>query len=176
MKKEQLLALAKLLLIPALAVLLGVILLFNPDSATILAAKLVGWLLVICGAGYGISKIPGGGAGNWILTAVFVALGVVILKDPLVLAESIGRFLGIILMIRGLSDLKESNFPQARTLAIVTAAVGAVLVLLPMTLTRTILRLCGIVVAVLGAVNIAEKLRERKLLSKGDSNIIDAEP
>lgn len=177
MKKERLGQLLNLIGIPALATVLGLILLFNPDSATALAAKIVGWLLVIGGAGKAISM-----AGkpvrttSWIAPAICVILGVVILRYPMLLAEGIGRFLGVLLVGKGASDLRHSNFQKAKVLAIITIVVGAVLILTPLSLTRTLLRLCGVVVAVIGAVNIVEKLQELKLLEQGgDPNIIDAD-
>lgn len=177
MKKERIWELLNLVGIPALATVLGLILMFNPDSAAALVAKIVGWLLVIGGAGKAISMAgkPSRPLG-WIGAAVCVILGVVLLRYPMLLAEGIGRFLGLLLVIRGASDLRHSNLQKAKILAIVTIVVGAVLLLMPLTLTRTVLRLCGVVVAVIGVINIVEKLQEMKLLESGsEQKIIDAD-
>lgn len=183
MKQERIMEYLKLIAIPGLVTVLGLILSVNPDSATVLVAKVIGWVLVIFGAVKAVSIATSsmaakttGTAVGWIWAAAAVILGVLILNDPLLLAESIGRFLGILLVVRGGSDLKKSAHQKARTLAIVTLAVGIVLILMPMTLTRAILRLCGLVVAVIGIVNIVEKLQEMKLLEEGSNpNIIDAD-
>lgn len=179
MKKERIWKLVNVLGIPALATALGLILLFNPDSAAVLVCTILGWLLVLGGAVKAISmahkhaSTPTG----WIVSAIGVVLGVLVLKNPLLPVESIGRFLGVLLAIRGINDLRSAgNRKPAFILAIATIAVGAVLLLVPLTLTRAILRLCGVAVAVIGAVNILEKLQEIKLLEAGsDPNIIDAD-
>lgn len=179
MKQERIMELFKQIAIPGLVTILGLILSVNPDSAAVLVAKLIGWVLIIIGAVKAISMATSGNTGkivSWIWAAAAVILGVLILHDPLLLAESIGRFLGVLLVIRGVDDLRRSNHQKAKILAIVTLAVGGVLILMPMALTRAILRLCGLVVAVIGIVNIVEKLQEMKLLESGEKpDIIDAD-
>lgn len=177
MKKERIGQLLDLIGIPVLIAVLGLILLFNPDSATALFAKVLGWILVIGGAGKAISMAgkPSGTKGL-IGAAICIILGVVLLTRPLLIAEGGGRIVGILLVARGSNDLRKSSFQQAKVLAIVTMVVGAVLILTPLSLTRTLMRLAGVVVAVIGIVNIVEKLQEMKLLEAGsDSNIIDAD-
>lgn len=164
--------------IPVLTVVLGLVLLLSPDAATALVTKVIGWLLVLFGAGKAISMATRhtGTAGGWIWAAVGVVLGVGILSNPLILAESLGRLIGIILVIRALSDGRNSATKGGRTVAIITLVVGAVLFLMPMTLTRTLLRLCGLVVVIVGIVNIVEKFRETKMLESGEKpKIIDAD-
>lgn len=179
MKKGTVMKYVNMFGIPVLTAVLGLILLMNPDSATALVARIIGWLLVIGGAVTAISmadRNARSGAGRWIAAAVCVILGVMVLKNPLWLAASIGRFLGILLVIRGGSDVKNSVHQKAKLLALVTLIVGVVLIFMPMTLTRTILRLCGMVVAVIGVVNIMEKIQEMKLLEDGGRpDIIDAD-
>lgn len=177
MKKERLEQYLNLLGIPALAAVCGLIVFFSPEAAAVLVAKIVGWLLVLGGAVKAISM-----AGkpsrptSWIAPAIGIILGVVLLRMPMVLATTLGRFLGILLVARGADDLRKSNYSAAKVLGIITVAVGALLILNPLTLTRTVLRLCGAVVAIIGIVNILEKLREMKLLeSGGKPNIIDAD-
>ena len=178
MKKDKLMNLINLYGIPVLTVVLGLILLLNPDSATVLVTKVMGWILVVCGAGKAISMATGhtGTVGGWIWAAVGVILGVGILSNPLVLAESLGRLIGIILVIRALGERRNSATRGGKTIALVTLIVGAVLFLTPMTLTRTILRLCGLVIAGIGIAGIVEKLRESRMLESGEKpRIIDAD-
>lgn len=180
MKKEQIVEIFKLAAIPALVTALGVILVVNPDSATVLVSRILGWAAVAAGAFTAISLANRHAAGSraaagWFLAAIAVVAGVAILANPLILAEWIGRILGIVLVVSGLANLRESADPKGRSLAIVTLVIGAVLIFLPLTLTRTILRLCGLVVAVIGVVTLIEKLRTHRLLEAGDPNIIDAD-
>ena len=178
MKKGKLLTTLSLLGIPVLTAALGLILLLSPDTATVLVTKVIGWILVICGAGKAITMATGhtGTVSGWIWSAVGVVLGVGILSSPLILAESLGRLIGILLVIRALSDQSNSVTRGGKAISIMTLIVGAVLFLMPMTLTRTILRICGLVIAVIGILNILETLRRSKRLESGKKpKIIDAD-
>ena len=179
MKKATLMKYDKLLGIPALTAVLGLILAANPDSATALITKLLGWLLILGGAVKAVSMADRNTASRpsgWIWTAVFIVLGILLLKKPLILARSLGSLIGILLVIYGGRELRESAHKGGRILSIVLMVVGAILIAMPMSLTRTILRLCGIVVTVISVLSIAEKFREMKLLEGGsDPKIIDAD-
>ena len=179
MKKEKFLKTCSLLGIPALVAVLGLLLVLSPDSATALAARLIGWVLVAGGAAKAISmavKFTAPSLSGWIFSLAGIALGTLVLSNPLILAESIGRFAGILLAIRAISDLRHSNYNQGKALALVTLIIGIVLFVMPMTLTRTLLRLAGIVVVIISAFNIIEKLRELKQLDSGEKpRIVDAD-
>ena len=178
MKKDKLMDILNLLGVPVLTAVLGLILLLSPDTATVLVTKIIGWILVVCGAGKAISMATRhtGTVGGWIWAAIGVVLGVGILSNPLILAESLGRLIGILLVIRALSDRRNSVTQSSKTISMVTLIVGAVLFLMPMTLTRTILRLCGLVIVIIGIVNILEALRTTKRLESGEKKrIIDAD-
>lgn len=184
MKKENIKKMIPQMLVPALLTALGVILLVSPDSATILASRIIGGTLILIGAEKAFGKLQGQKVyGGWLLTFVCCFLGLFIMIQPLVLAEALGRFLGILLVIRGVGDVKkaaicrDSGLPYKRTMtiALITAIAGFVLAALPMTLTRTILRLCGLAVGLIGIMNILEKSEAAKQLEAGDPNIIDAD-
>ena len=178
MKKDKLMDILNLLGIPVLTAVLGLILLLSPDTATVLVTKIIGWILVVCGAGKAISMATrhAGTVGGWIWAAAGVVLGVGILSNPLILAESLGRLIGILLVIRALSDRRNSVTKGGKTISMVTLIVGAILFLMPMTLTRTILRLCGLVIAIIGIANAAQVLRGTKKLESGEKpKIIDAD-
>ncbi|MBR3972527.1 MAG: DUF308 domain-containing protein [Oscillospiraceae bacterium] len=178
MKKDNLMDLIGLLGIPVLTAVVGLVLFLSPDTATVLVTKVIGWILVACGAGKAISMATRrtGAVSGWIWAAAGVVLGVGILSRPLVLAESLGRFIGILLVIRALSDRRNSATKGGKTISMVTLIVGAVLFLMPMTLTRTILRLCGLVIAVIGIANVMEVLRGTRKLESGEKpKIIDAD-
>ena len=47
MKKDKFLQMARLLLTPLVMVLLGLLLLLRPDSASALVGRVIGWILVV---------------------------------------------------------------------------------------------------------------------------------
>ena len=184
MKKERILELIPQILVPGLITILGLILMANPDSATVLVSSIIGWALILIGAEKAIGKLRGRKVyGGWLLTFVCCFLGLFIVIQPLALAQILGRAVGIVLIIRGVGDLKDATmakeagrpYKRAQILALVTAGIGFILAALPLTLTRTVLRLCGLVVAAIGTVNILEKLQGKKQIDAGDPNIIDAD-
>lgn len=162
--------------LPILMVISGLILLVNPDGATALVTKLVGWVLVICGAAKlvvpAVDKRPIL-PGDWMINGIMILIGVILLAKPLILANLIGRLLGVVLLAEGIRNLRISGFGLVTALTIVA---GAVLIIMPRTLTNTVLAICGIVLMVIGVVNILGKLNDMKRLEEGsDPNIIDAE-
>ena len=181
MNKKQIKNLLELLLVPVLLMVLGLVLLVNPDSASVLIAKIIGWGLVIVGAGKALSNLPAGGSarvGSWLWAAGFLIFGIYILKNPLILAKSVGRILGILLIIDGVHDLYAAH-KQTRKLPIsdiLTAAIGAVLLFLPMTTSRLFFSICGLVLLCIGGALLFDRLRGyKKLEEPEDSNIIDAD-
>ena len=57
MKKEDVLNKVQLLLAPVLIMVLGLVLLVNPDSATALIAKILGWIFGLIAIGFGVSAL-----------------------------------------------------------------------------------------------------------------------
>lgn len=179
--------LINLLLLPAFLVVLGLILLFNPDAASALVSKVLGWCLVIAGAVSAIVTLtgwPAKGVSRIITTAVLLILGAYLLANPLALAANLGKLLGIVLMIQGIRGLWEAwnlagaalPFKPNFWLALATLAVGIILLVFPMTTSRLVFRLCGIVLVVIGAVNLITRLRTYpRLDGPQDPNIIDAD-
>lgn len=162
---------------PATMILVGIILLVSPDSATALVFQLIGWILVIAGAAKAISMAMNRAAsrtGDWIWAAVCIAAGVFLLKNPLILSNLLGGFLGILMVIEGSQDLRTPG--KNRLLAIITVVAGAALVLLPRTLVNTLLNLCGIVLIVVGILNLLDRLHSYKQLEDPEKPaIIDAD-
>ncbi len=173
MDKNKLLTLLSRLMTPVLLIVLGLVLLVNPDSASALAAKVLGWVLVIAGIGFGIGAVtrPVGTAGKVLGAVVCLALGVWLLRNPLALAAGIGRFAGILLVIRAVQDL----LWERRALPVITLVIGVVLILLPMTTSRVVLSLCGVAVAALGVIMLLQRLKEDREPTDFDGpDIIDA--
>ncbi|MBQ3492207.1 MAG: DUF308 domain-containing protein, partial [Oscillospiraceae bacterium] len=75
MKKEDILSYIRLFLAPVLVMVLGLILIFNPDSATALISKLLGGVIILIGIGSGVSAIfSKKGRGAKAITAVVMAI------------------------------------------------------------------------------------------------------
>lgn len=176
--KNDILFVIRLLLAPVLVILLGLVLLFNPDSASALIAKLIGWFLVAVGIGFGISAVVSnrGQIGKGITAVILVVVGAWLAKNPLLLAAWIGRFVGILLVIDGVQDILHARKQGVHSLLpVIVAAVGVVLVLLPMTTSRLVFSLCGAVVLVIGIAMLLDRLKNNPRLDPPeDPNIIDA--
>lgn len=176
MKKTEIEALLRLYTMPALLLALGLILLLNPDSAAIVIAKIIGWILSVSGIGYGISVFlgsPQGKNGRIVTAVVCLLMGSVLLVNPLVLARNIGRVLGIILAVEaGQIFWKGSG---SKIMGILTLVGAVVLVTAPLTASRLVFSLCGLILTCIGIAQLLDKNRRRKLnKGKEKPDIIDA--
>lgn len=177
MNKETVSALIRELFAPVALILLGALLLFNPDSASALIAKLLGWGLIAFGIGFGIAAIsgPNGRTGKAITAVALAVAGGWLTGNPLALAAWVGRFVGLLLIVDGIQDIvRLKSQGQRFVLPLIITAVGAVLVLLPLTTTRLVFSLCGGVVLLIGILMLVDRLKGRKQLRSGSSDIIDA--
>ena len=154
--------------------LCGLILTFNPEGATAWVTRLLGWALVIICAGRLITLAMGDRL-HWGREAFYsgacLCAGVILLARPMIVANLIGRTMGIILLVWGVSAIREGH---SKLTAILTILAGLVLVCIPATLTNTLLTLCGIVLTLIAVANILSSVKEHDRLEKGDPNIIDA--
>lgn len=182
MKKYDFPTLLHLLGIPAVAVLLGLILLLNPDSAAALVGKILAAVLILVGVGMGY-RVFRGNSGSIAPAVVCLVLGIWFSLKPLFLAESIGRILGILLMIRGIRNLVshwqltggKPRLHRGLVISAVTALAGLVLIAMPLTTSRMLFSICGIILICVGCAEGYDRLRGRKYLDEGDDpNIIDA--
>ena len=166
------------LLMPLLLVILGVVLIVNPDSAAALVGKLVAWLLILLATGMGLVALygdPSRRVRRLIPAAIALVLGLWLLANPLFIAESLGRFLGILLALQAGGTIG-SAFRRGRRvtlLSVITLVAGVVLVLVPMTTSRIVLIICGIVVLCIGAAEMAEQLLPQKREKPEKPRIID---
>lgn len=177
MKQNPVLNLLYQLASPIAVMLLGLLLVVNPDSASILIARILGWGLTVVGIGFGIAAIidRDHAVRSGVTAVIFACAGGWLTANPLLLAAWIGRIIGALIVFRGVRDLIISGrYGYSRLLALVTAAVGAILVVLPLTASRLVFSLCGAVVLMLGIGMLMDRLKHRKYLKPGDSNIIDA--
>ena len=177
MNKEKVFSLIRELFAPVALILLGALLLFNPDSASALISKLLGWAIVLCAMGCGIAAIadPGKRTGKAVAAVALAILGGWLMKNPLALAAWVGRIVGFLLVADGIQDMSQLRRQGQRfALPLLATLVGAVLILLPLTTTRLVFALCGAAVLVIGIVMLLDRLKSRKRLSGGDDNIVDA--
>ena len=177
MKKRDILPLLYQLASPIALMLLGLILILNPDSASALLARILGWCAILAGIGIGVAAIfsHSGQVGKGIMAVGCVSVGGFLMRNPLVLAAGIGRLLGNLLILRGGRDIMLSNRRgHGRILAIIVTAVGVVLTLLPLTTSRLVFSGCGVVVLLAGGAMLLDRLRNKRYLEDHDPNIIDA--
>lgn len=176
MNKKRFFDLVNTCAMPALLILAGGILLLNPDSAAIVIARLLGWILTVAGIAYGAYAVLGGSRGQAgrIITAVFCLLiGSVLLANPLILARNIGRVLGIILAVEGGQILTTGS--GSKMMGALTLVGAVVLVLAPMAASRLVFSLCGLVLVCIGVAQLMDRKRRKKLGGKSDKpDIIDA--
>ena len=178
MKKRDILSLLQLLLVPVLLIFLGLILVVNPDAASAMVSKLLGYALILGAIITGVSAIfaESGKAGRGIAAAALAIVGGWLVSHPLMLAAWISRFLGVLILINVVPDLIYAWKTHRNILFHVLAAVvGGVLILLPMTASRLVFTLCGAAVLVIGVLMLLDRVRSRRWLDAGDDpNIIDA--
>ncbi len=151
-------------------ILLGLILLLVPDSASVIIAYGIGGILTLGGIVFVIGALLDRSffKGFWALACL--SIGGTLMGNPLLLARNLGRFLGIWLAIEGGDCLRKGN----RVFGWVILIAAVVLVLSPMTLSRLVFSLCGLVVLFIGIGMLIDRLKNQKRLHKGDDNIIDA--
>lgn len=177
MKKQEILALLRLILAPVLVIVLGLILAVKPDSASVLISKILGWIMIAIAIGSGVSAVfqERGRIGKAICAVALAVVGGWLVQNPLALAAWIGRIIGILLIIDGVEDIIELRRQgMSFLLPLIVAIVGAVLVLMPMTTARIVFTLCGIVVLLIGVGMLIDRLKGKKRLGSSKDDIIDA--
>lgn len=178
MKKRSVSDMLSLFLAPVLVMLLGLILLLNPDSLSVLISRILGWVLVLIAIGCGAAAIfsSEGRVGKVLCAITFAVAGGWLHANPLALASALGRFCGIFLMIDGLHDISVARRLGRRWLlpALVTLA-GFGVLLVPLSASRFLFSLCGVVILIIGTIMLLDRLRHPfRLDPPEDHNIIDA--
>jgi uncharacterized membrane protein HdeD (DUF308 family) len=187
MKKYTPAQLFRLLAAPAATVILGLVLLFSPDTASALVGKLIAWCAILAALALGAGAVFGNPAGKhnrilWALICLFG--GIWLLMNPLTVAKFLGRVLGISLMIRGGQSVADNIRYQGKKLVVsrglilgaVTAVIGAVLTILPLASSRMLFSMVGTVLICAGFAQVWDNFRGKRLLDEGnDPNIIDVE-
>lgn len=178
MKKQDILSTVQLFLAPVLVILLGLLLLINPDSASVLLSKLMGGLLILVAVIVAVAALFSQQRRVFKLVCAFLILncGIVLTRNPLLLASFAGRVVGLLLFIDGFADLLNAHRGGIRGLMpLLVTILGGILILMPMTASRLIFSLCGLAVTVIGIFMLLDRLRYRRLPGHDDDpNIIDA--
>lgn len=169
-------------------ILLGIVLLVNPDFGSIAVAKMLGWGLVAVAAICllaGVLTWPVMGFATLAGSIVGLMLGVYILNNPLALASLLGWILGIFLVVQGLGSIGEalrlchhgSAWRFSMVVSILTLGLGVVLIFAPLTTSRLVMIVAGVVMIVCGAGNLITHVRAARCIDRGEKqgNIIDAE-
>ena len=167
------------LLGPVILIVLGLILIVSPDSASALIANILGWVLIAAAIGCGIAALVSsrGRVGKVICAIVFAAAGGWLRTHPLMLAATIGRFCGLFLWINSVQTIRANRtMGRSALLPWITAAVGLLLFLfIPLSVSRFVFSLCGLVVLIAGAVMLLDNLHpQKRLQDPEDPDIIDA--
>lgn len=178
MKKYTPAQLVRMLAAPAVTVLIGLILLFSPDTASALVGRLLGWVFLLLALADAVSLRSADK--KRLVRAVIVGLiGLWVLTNPLSVTKTLGRILGLTFFIWGIHRIRGNDRCAVDLRTLTAGAVtilGAVLFLLPLSVTRTVLNIAGIVIIAIGIADGFDRIKGRKLLNEGsDPNIIDVE-
>lgn len=177
MNKKNILSAIQLYLAPALVILLGLLLLINPDSASVLLSKLIGSILILVAVVFGAAALfSEKKVLKLILAILTLNCGIVLTRNPLLLASFAGRLVGLLLFVDGLGDLFNAHRNGIRGLMpLIVTILGGILILMPMTASRLVFSLCGLAVAIIGVLMLLDRIRHRRLPGgDNDPNIIDA--
>lgn len=164
-------------LVPGLLALLGLILVIDPNWASALVSKALGYALIAGGVisaiititGWPVNRIP-----RVIVTVLLLGVGIFLSKNPLALAANIGKLIGIFLVIQGGMGLLDAH--GSKSMSAITIGAGVFLLLFPLSLSGLVFRLCGAALLVISVSNILVRLRIIKSLREPDDpNIIDAD-
>ena len=177
MKKTDVTALVRLMLTPVLMVILGIILVIRPDSASAVVGKVLGWVLMILGIGLVIESfaVKDLNTGRVLFAIVAAALGLWLLRNPLRLAAALGRIAGLLILVRAVQDIvNATRWKCGMKYALLSAIIGGLLILLPMATSRAVWVIVGLLVIAVGVLMAIDRLKPGKLLGDG-GNIIDAQ-
>ena len=178
MKKTDVTTLVKLMLTPVLMAILGLALIIRPDSASAVVGKVLGWILMLLGAGLLVESliVKDINTGRILFTVVTVALGLWLMRNPLRLAAALGHIAGLLILVRSVQDIiNATRWKCGMKYALLSGILGALLIVLPMTTSRAVWVILGILILVLAVLMSIDRLKPGKLLSSGDDNIIDAQ-
>lgn len=162
-------------------VVVGAIMVLNPDFGSATVSNVLGWLLVGGGAIGLLSGVLGGlGSGTVVSGVVMLCIGIYLLSNPLMLASIIGIALGVLLVSQGAGALRDAlrlkrhggTWIPGMVLAVFMLLAGIKLIVSPLATSRLVMTVVGIILIVCGAGNLIGHFRANKAIEDGDG-IID---
>lgn len=177
MKKEIIWKYMQLLAAPVTVCLFGLLLLFSPDTASALVGLGLGVALLLAGVGFLVAAVALRERRVFyaLVGLCMLALGVMLLREPLMLASGLGRIVGVLLLIQSVRDFFLSSYGHGKLLSGITAAAGLVLTLLPMTTSRLVFMALGVLLLIVGVTELVEKLRYDRIDNGKSGDVIDAQ-
>lgn len=183
MKNTNWKAFLSLAVLPLLQLLLGAMLLLNPDGTLAAVFRIIGWLLVaaalICV--FAVAADRSHTTGGVIGALVCGIGGVLLLRNPLILAAGTGKVLGVLLILRAVAGFvqggKVSGRPVRHALGELPELIlGIFLLLSPMAPTRLIFGIIGAVLIVGAVLKLLGMKKELAALTEPEKpKIIDAD-
>lgn len=166
--------------------LIGLVLLLHPDLGSKVIGLVLSWGILLAGAGtllYALFARPFRYVPSLILGAVGLAIGIYYVCNPLAMANTLYRFLGIYLACQGGHLLYEADqrkklgmgYVWQQTQGIVLLVLAAILILFPGTMSRIFMALLGLVILCCGAARIVSGIRDEKRQGSPYGYIIDAD-
>lgn len=188
MKKDMnIRPLVELAAMPVAQIVLGLILLINPDGAISVVCRILGWMMVAVGlffVGIFVTDKKNRDFGTILMVLGFGGCGAFLVKNPLVLAVGTGKIIGILLGIWGVSSLvrasrvRESggSYILRYVFGCVTMVAGIWLLIAPMTPSRLIFALVGLWLIGAAAAKLFSLRSDLKALANPEKpKIIDAD-
>lgn len=171
---------------PLMLILLGGLLLVNPDFGSRAVATVLGWAVcILCGVVLAVTLLLRGRFSTVAGSALGLLAGMYILRNPLSLASVLGILLGIFLATQGFGALMDALVLRRGggfwLLGAVWAAVilllGLTLVFSPLTTSRLVMTLAGIVMIVCGVGRLRTHTKAERYMEpdRSNSRIIDAD-
>ena len=186
-RKTDIPAMLNLAGIPLVLIVVGLILIVSPDSASALVSKVLALVLILHGVVFLISSFTNRRGRQMALlfyAIICLVAGIWLARNPLALAWGIGKFLGILLGLRGIRGVLDAlrvknqggSYIAGLVLNLLTLAVGLWMLLSPLSPSRILMTVLGIVCLVIGIANLLDVRGQLKALISGDDpNIIDAD-
>lgn len=169
--------------LPLFQLLLGAMLLFNPDGAIAVIFRIIGWLLVLVALmlAFSLAADRQQPVGRVLGALGCGFAGAMLIRNPLFLAAGTGKILGALLLLRVAAGLLRGGKLAANPVKAVLAELpelilGALLLFSPMAPSRLILGVIGAGLILAAVFKLFSMKRELMVLAEPrDPKIIDAD-